>query len=44
VHSDILVLQDEVACDFFEFVDPEYTTRSMEVIDQMVVEHMEARD
>jgi len=44
VHSDNFVLQDEVACDFFDFVDPEYTTRSMEVIDQMVVEHMGARD
>ena len=44
VHSDNLVLQDEVACDFFVFVDSEYTIRSMEVIDQIVVEHMEARD
>jgi len=33
-----------VACDFFEFVDPEYTSRSMEVIDQMVDKRMETQD
>ena len=32
------------ACDFFEFVDPEYTARSMEVIDQMVEEQIESRN
>jgi len=39
-----MTLQDEIACDFFEFVDPEYTPRSMDVIDDLVEEQMEQRD
>ena len=37
-------LKDEIACDFFEFVDPEYTPRSMQVIDDLVLGQMDARD
>ena len=37
-------MQDEIACDFFEFVDPEYTTRSMQVIDDLLEEQMEERN
>ena len=37
-------MKDEIACDFFEFVDPEYTPRSMQVIDDLVLEQMDARD
>ncbi|KAJ8436061.1 hypothetical protein Cgig2_000357 [Carnegiea gigantea] len=37
-------VNDETACDFFRFVDPEYTTRSMMIIDVLVEEHNEARD
>ena len=33
-----------MACDFFEFVDPEYTPRLMEVIDDLLEEQMEQRD
>ena len=40
----ICVLQDEDACDFFAFIDPEYTPRSMEVIDDLVEEQIETRD
>ena len=39
-----VALLDEIACDFFEFVDPEYTPRSMKVIDELVQEHIETRD
>ena len=42
--SYISVVQDEVACDFFEFVDPEYTPRSMQVIDDLVEENIQDRD
>jgi len=37
-------LQDEIACDFFEFVDAKYTSRSMQVIDDLVEEQIEQRD
>jgi len=37
-------LKDEIACDLFEFVYPEYTPRSMQVIDDLVLDQMDARD
>jgi len=35
---------DDIACDFFAFVDAEYTPRSMKIIDDLVEEHIETRD
>jgi len=39
-----MFVQDKIACDFFMFVDPKYTTQSMEVINQLVKEHIDTRD
>ncbi|KAJ8420166.1 hypothetical protein Cgig2_022916 [Carnegiea gigantea] len=36
--------QDEYACGYFEEVDPEYPSRAMEVIDDLVADMREARD
>ncbi|KAJ8445812.1 hypothetical protein Cgig2_027893 [Carnegiea gigantea] len=41
---DGLYSNDEIACNFFLFVDPEYTTQSMEFIDQLVEEDIDTRD
>ena len=37
-------MQDKIACDFFEFIDPEYAPRSMQVIDDLLEEQMEERN
>ncbi|KAJ8422402.1 hypothetical protein Cgig2_029226 [Carnegiea gigantea] len=36
--------QDDYACGYFEEVDPQYPSRAMEVIDDLVAEMREARD
>ncbi|KAJ8428808.1 hypothetical protein Cgig2_028013 [Carnegiea gigantea] len=36
--------QDEYACGYFEEVDPQYPSRAMEVIDDLVADVREARD
>ena len=36
--------QDEYACGYFEEVDPQYPSRAMEVIDDLVADMRDARD
>jgi len=39
-----VALLDEIVCDFFEFVDPKYTSLPMKAINELVEEYIKTRD